>query len=116
MRDASLPVTLIVVGLGWLLWEFRLFPDVDWIISLGFVAGGVLVLVLDGVNKNSVVVGPFLVAVGIAWFMHDRYVTSWRLIVPVMLVVLGALMLLARSDHVPDRSRRAKPGAPPPKA
>jgi hypothetical protein len=103
MRDASLPVTLIVVGLGWLLWEFRLFPDIDWIISLGFIAGGIVVLVLDGINKNSVVVGPFLVAIGVVWFMHDRYGTSWRLIVPVMLVVLGALMLIARSPRVPDR-------------
>ena len=116
MRDASLPVTLIVVGLGWLLWEFRLFPDVDWIITLGFIAGGVLVLVLDGINRNSVVVGPFLVAVGVAWFMHDRYLTNWRLIVPVMLVVLGALMLIARSRHVPERSARAKPDARPPQA
>ena len=106
MRDASLPVTLIVVGLGWLLWEFRLFPDVDWIISLGFVAGGVLVLVLDGINRNSIVIGPFLVATGVAWFVHDRYAATWRLIVPVMLVVLGALMLVARSRHVPDRGRR----------
>ena len=103
MRDASLPVTLIVVGLGWLLWEFRLFPDIDWIISLGFIAGGIVVLVLDGINKNSVVVGPFLVAVGIVWFIHDRYGASWRLIVPTMLVVLGALMLLARSRRVPER-------------
>ena len=103
MRDASLPVTLIVVGLGWLLWEFRLFPDIDWIISLGFVAGGIAVLVLDGINKNSVVVGPFLVAIGIVWFMHDRYGTTWRLIVPVMLVVLGVLMLVARSPRVPER-------------
>jgi hypothetical protein len=103
MRDASLPVTLIVVGLGWLLWEFRLFPDIDWIISLGFVAGGIAVLVLDGFNKNSVVVGPFLIAIGAVWFMHDRYGTSWRLLVPVMLVVLGALMLIARSRRVPER-------------
>ena len=72
MRDASLPVALIVVGLGWLLWEFRLFPDLDWIIALGFVIGGVLVLVLDGINKNSVVIGPFLVGIGVAWFLHDR--------------------------------------------
>ena len=114
MRDASLPVTLIVVGLGWLLWEFRLFPDVDWIISLGFVAGGVLVLVLDGINRNSVVIGPFLVAIGVAWFVHDRYAASWRLIVPVMLVVLGALMLIARSRHV--RNRTTRDHAPPPKA
>jgi hypothetical protein len=103
MRDASLPVTLIVVGLGWLLWEFRLFPDVDWIISLGFIAGGIAVLAIDGINKNSVVIGPFLIALGVAWLLHDRYGTHWRYIVPVMLVLLGALMLVARSPSVPER-------------
>lgn len=111
MRDASLPVTLIVVGLGWLLWEFRLFPDVDWIVSLGFVAVGVAVLALDGINKNSVVIGPFLIATGIAWFLHDRFGTTWRLIIPAMLVLLGVLMLVARSPGVPDRQGRAnRPG------
>jgi hypothetical protein len=103
MRDASLPVTLIIVGLGWLLWEFRLFPDVDWIISLGFVVGGVAVLAIDGVNRNSVVIGPFLVALGVAWFLHDRYGMIWRLIIPALLVVLGLLMLIARSVRVRER-------------
>ena len=103
MRDASLPVTLIVVGLGWLLWEFRLFPDIDWIIGLGFIVGGIAVLALDGINKNSVVIGPFLIAVGVAWLVHDRYGTHWRFIIPVMLVLLGGLMLIARSGRVPER-------------
>jgi len=52
MRDASLPVTLIVVGLGWLLWEYRLFPDVDWIVSLAFIVGGIAVLTIDRINKS----------------------------------------------------------------
>ncbi|HMA32567.1 MAG TPA: hypothetical protein VKT00_12200 [Casimicrobiaceae bacterium] len=103
MRDASLPVTLIVVGAGWLLWEYRLFPDVDWIIALCFVAGGVAVIVIDGINKNSVVVGPFLIAVGVAWLLHDQYWVRWRIIVPAMLVLLGALMLVARSPRIPER-------------
>ena len=109
MRDASLPVTLIVVGLGWLLWEFRLFPDIDWIIGLGFIVGGIAVLALDGINKNSVVIGPFLIAVGVAWLVHDRYGTHWRFIIPVMLVFLGALMLVARSPRVPERRNGAAP-------
>jgi hypothetical protein len=107
MRDASLPVTLIVVGLGWLLWEFRLFPDVDWIIGIGFIVGGIAVMVLDGVNKNSIVIGPFLIAIGIAWLAHDQYGIHWRFIIPVMLVLLGALMLAARSSRVPERRGRA---------
>jgi hypothetical protein len=111
MKDASLPVTLIAVGLGWLLWEFRLFPDVDWIISLAFVAAGVAVMAIDGINKNSVVIGPFLIAVGGAWLMHDRYGTHWRFIIPALLVLLGALMLIARSSKVPDRTRRDTAGS-----
>ncbi len=107
MKDASIPVTLIAVGLGWLLWELRLFPDVDWIISLGFIAAGIAVMVIDGINKNSVVIGPFLIAIGIAWLVHDRYGTHWRFIIPVMLVLLGALMLVARSEKVPERRSRA---------
>ena len=104
MRDASLPVALIVVGLGWLLWEFRLFPDLDWIVALGFVLGGVLVLVLDGINKNSVVIGPFLVGIGVAWFLHDRYYLPWRVEIPGLLVLLGLLMLVARSARIPERA------------
>ena len=106
MKDASLPVTLIAVGLGWLLWEFRLFPDIDWLISLAFIGAGIAVMAIDGINKNSVIVGPFLIGVGIAWYVHDRYGTHWRYIVPVMLVLLGVLMLVSRSARVPDRARR----------
>jgi hypothetical protein len=107
MKDASLPVTLIVVGLGWLLWELRLFPDVDWIVSLGFIAAGAAVLALDGINKSSIVLGPFLVAIGIAWLLHDRYGTQWRYIIPVLLVLLGGLMLASRSPRIPERRTRA---------
>lgn len=103
MRDASLPVTLIVVGAAWLLWELRLFPDIDWIISGAFVAGGIAVLILDGVNKNSIVIGPFLIGVGLAWFAHMHYWVSWHIVIPALLLLLGILMLVARSHRIPER-------------
>jgi hypothetical protein len=105
MKDAGLPITLIVVGLIWLLWYLGWMPDRDWVIGLGFVAGGIAVLVLDGFTKNSVVIGPFLVAIGLAWLAHDQYRLSWSIIVPLMLVLLGVLMLVARSPSIPDRRR-----------
>ena len=83
MKDASLPITLIIVGLVWLVWHFRLFPDIDWLIALGFVAGGIAVMVFDGINKNSIVIGPILIAMGGAWALNDRYRVSWSLIIPV---------------------------------
>ena len=66
MRNAATPVALIVVGLLGLVWYFGWLPDFDSITSIALVAGGVAILVLDGVTKNSVVLGPTLIAVGIA--------------------------------------------------
>jgi hypothetical protein len=103
VKDASLPITLIVVGTIGLIWYFRWLPDIDWIISLGFIAGGILVLVIDGINKSSIVTGPFLISIGIAWWLRDRYSWSWNLIVPTLLVILGVLMLIARNPRLPDK-------------
>ena len=106
MRNASLPITLIVVGVAWLLWYYRLFPDIDWIIAAGLVAGGIAIFVLDGLTKTSVVTGPFLIAAGIAWTLHDRARVSWFVLLPALLIILGVLMLVARSPKIPE-SRRA---------
>ncbi len=109
MRDVALPVTLIVVGIIWILWYLGLLPDREWVIAIGFIAAGAGVMALDGVTKNSVVMGPFLMAIGGAWIVHDRYRTSYALIVPAMLVLLGVLMLVARSPSIPSRRVRDLP-------
>lgn len=103
MRDAGLPVTLIVVGLVWLAWQFRLFPDIDWVIAAGLVVGGVAVMVFDGITKSSVVIGPFLMATGAAWALHEFQRVEWKFLVPALLVVLGTLMLVARNPSIPER-------------
>ena len=105
MKDASLPITLIIVGLVWLVWHFRLFPDIDWLIALGFIGGGIAVMVFEGINKNSIVIGPILIAMGGAWALNDRYRVSWSLLIPALLVLLGVLMLIARSTAIPDKGR-----------
>ena len=107
MRDAGLPITLIIVGSAWLLWYFRLFPDIDWIIAAGLVAGGIAILFLDGITKNSVVAGPILIASGIAWALHDRWHVTWFVLLPTLLVLLGVLMLIARRPNIPERRVRS---------
>jgi hypothetical protein len=109
MRNAATPVTLIVVGLLGLVWYFGWLPDFDSITSVAFIAAGVAILVMDGITKNSVVLGPTLIAVGIAWWLHDRYRFRWTLLVSVLLIVVGGLMLLARNPRIPER--RGKPDA-----
>ena len=103
MRDAGLPVTLIVVGLIWLAWHLRLFPDFDWIVAAGLVAGGIAVMFFDGITKSSVVIGPFLIATGAAWALHNFQDVDWKYLIPALLIVLGSLMLVARNPGIPEK-------------
>jgi hypothetical protein len=109
MRDASLPVTLIVVGLAWLAWQFGWFPNVDWVIAAGLVAAGVAILIFDGLTKSSVVAGPLLIGAGIAYGLHLHYRISWSVLAPCLLVLLGVMMLAARHPRFPERRLR-EPG------
>ena len=112
MREAGIPVTLIVVGLAWLTWHFGWFPDVDWIIAVALIAGGVAVLVFDGITKSSIVIGPFLIGVGVAWALHERYRIGWGVLIPTLLVWLGVLMLVARHPRIPAKRIRAPESDP----
>jgi hypothetical protein len=109
MRTASIPVALIVFGIAWLLWYFRMFPDIDWIIAAGMAVAGIAILAFDRITKTSVVTGPFLIAAGIAWFAHDKYRTTWYVLIPVLLILLGLLMLIARLPQIPARPGRKSP-------
>ena len=103
MRDAGLPVTLIVVGLVWLAWQFRLFPDIDWIIAAGLVAGGIAVMAFDGITKSSVVIGPFLIATGAAWALHEFQRVDWKYLIP------GAPHRAGFADAGRAQSRHSRP-------
>jgi len=107
MRNAALPVTLIVVGAIGLVWYFGWFPDIDSVTAIGLIAAGVLVLAMDGITKSSVVLGPTLITMGVMWWLHDQYRYRWSLLIPILLIVIGGLMLFARSNAVPER--RGKP-------
>jgi hypothetical protein len=103
MRNAATPITLIIIGILGLIWYFGWLPDFDSITALALVLGGVAILVMDGITKNSVVLGPTLIAVGIAWWLHDQYRMRWTLLVSALLIVIGMLMLIARHPRIPEK-------------
>lgn len=112
MRNAALPVTLIVLGVLGLVWYFGWFPDFDAITSIGLIAGGVLILAMDGITKSSIVLGPTLISLGISWWLHDQYRWRWSLLVPILLILMGVLMLVARDPRIPDRRGDASGSGP----
>ncbi|MBK7792786.1 MAG: hypothetical protein IPJ62_09885 [Betaproteobacteria bacterium] len=54
-------------------------------------------------------IGPFMIASGLAWMLHDRYRVSWSILIPSLLILLGVLMLAARSPRIPVKRGASAP-------
>lgn len=100
MRGVIFPVVLIVIGAGWLLNEINYFPSVSWIVILGLLVAGIAVLALEGVNKSSIVLGPMLIAGAGTTFLRQQFGLGLSVQLPVLLILCGCLMLLARSNWI----------------
>ena len=111
MRDAVFPITLVAAGVVWLLYNLDWIPSYDWLVTLILVGAGVGIVVVEGINKKSIVGGPLLVAVGVAWFLHFYYGWRWRHLGPGLCIVAGLLMLIARHPSIPEmRPTRGEAG------
>ena len=97
MKDAALPVLLIIIGGAWLLKNLNWLPEVHWLWILGFIGAGVAILMLDGITKSSVVAGPMLILAGVLSFLRQYHALEWRFIIPIMLIGIGMFMLIARA-------------------
>lgn len=102
MKDAALPVVLIVLGIAWLLNSLDWLPEIHWLWILGLAGAGIAILALDGITKSSIVAGPILILAGLLSFFRQYYGLGWRFVVPIMLIAAGIFMLIARSPAIPE--------------
>lgn len=111
MRQPSLflPLFLIIVGALWFLRSMHWFPDTAVIIAFALMVAGILVLLLDGINKQSVVSGPLLLYIGGAIYASHEYDHNTSVILALGMMVLGILLLIARSNAVPHKRARHLP-------
>ena len=109
MKNATFPLLLIVIGLIWFLRSTGLAPETSTLVALFLAIAGVALLVLDGFNKSTVVNGPLLVYIGAAVYLH--YSELWRVssLIALGMVLLGLLMLIARSSLIPYKRHRLRP-------
>ncbi|MFN3630325.1 MAG: hypothetical protein ACK4XK_09800, partial [Casimicrobiaceae bacterium] len=82
LRDATIPITLIIGGLLLLAWNLGWLPERDALIAAAFVAGGGVIFLLDGLTRKSVVAGPLLMAIGVGWYGYFELGWRSRLIIP----------------------------------
>jgi len=95
-KGAVVPVLIIVLGVTWLLNVLQLLPAVDWIWTIGLAAVGILTLVVGGINRLTVVVGPFLMVGSVCSVLRQLGSLSVDREVPVLITFLGIFMLIAQ--------------------
>lgn len=105
MKQHSLffPLALIIVGAVWFLSSTGVLPTTASLVALALAAGGVALLVLDGINTQSIVHGPMLVYLGAAVYLRNQLLIGYAPLSALGMMLLGALMLLARSGLVPKK-------------
>lgn len=99
----SLVISLltITVGIGWLLTAKGIAPQINWVWTLGMAVCGVLMFALMGFDKLSFVLGAFFLVCSLMSVLRQQGWLSVETEAPVLVIVAGVLLLLARSKKVP---------------
>ena len=114
-KTLFVPVLLIVLGTGWLLTAMGVMPQVDWAWTLAVAAVGVLAFVLGGIDKVTVVVGPFFIVASCLSLLRQTGRMSIDKEVPLLVITAGVLLLLARINSIPAPSWLVPPRGEPPR-
>ena len=101
------PLFLIVAGSLWFLRATDILPPTATLIGAALAVFGIAVLVMDGINKQSVVSGPILVYTGMAVYVYNAYLIGLSPLIAAGMVILGCLLLLARSDVIPEKMHKS---------
>jgi hypothetical protein len=100
-KAAFLPLLLITFGVGWLLTSLGIAPRIDWIWTLGIGTVGLLTLAFGGLNKFTVVVGPFLILSSVFAYLRQLGMLRFEVEAPLLVIVFGALLLVAQMPGIP---------------
>ena len=90
-----LAIWLIVLGAGWLLNNLQIIPGVNWIWTLGLGIVGIVVVVAGGINKVTVIIGPFLVIASVLSYLRQSGKLDVAYELPGLTALLGVLILVA---------------------
>jgi hypothetical protein len=110
----ALPILLMAIGSGWLLTNSGFMPGIDWVWTLLLAAVGVLILVLGGINKLTITLGPVSIAASFLSILRQNGKLSMDIEIPLLMILLGFCMLVARHPRIPAPPW-ALPSTPPEK-
>ena len=94
--SVALPIIIITVGVGWLLTTKNVLPGVNWVWVLGLVVGGILIFVIGGFDKVTIVAGPLFAIAGVFALLRQTGHLDINTEIPVLIIIGGVLALISR--------------------
>lgn len=94
-------ILVIAIGIGWLLNTLDILPTIDWLWTIAIAIIGTLSIVFGGVNKLSMVVGPFLIFASVCSILRQTKILPLDVEIPLLILVLGCLLFVARILNLP---------------
>lgn len=101
MQAVGVSLLVIAVGAAWLLNTMNIIPGVNWVWTIGLAGSGALLLMLGGVNKLTIVVGPFLIVASVLSLLRQRGTINMDQEVPYLVIALGVLLLVSSLSNLP---------------
>lgn len=95
-------VMTMVLGFGWLLMTLNVLPGMNWVWTLELATVGVLAFVVaGGVDKFSIIVGPFFIVCSALSFLRQTGGLQEELELPFLVMLIGGLTFVAQLRRVP---------------
>lgn len=88
------PLLCVGIGVGWLLTAWGFIPGVNWVWTLGLGLLGVLLMAVVGVDKATVVAGPYLVIASIFSLLRQTDRIEPNIEIPCLVISGGLCMLI----------------------
>ena len=93
--NVAIAVLVIALGVAWLLNTLNVIPGIDWIWTGGLGIAGILVLMMSGIDRVSMVVGPFLLVTSVLSGLRQTGRLRFDIEMPILAIVFGVLFLFA---------------------
>ena len=101
-RVFAFAIMLTAAGVGWLLMSLGVSTSVNWIWTLLLAALGIIAIVISGgLDKFSVVAGPFFLAASGLSILRQSGRLSDDVEVPILVIIVGVLLFIAQTKFIP---------------
>ena len=100
-KSIAFPFLLTGIGVGWLATELEIVPGVNWAWIAGLGVLGILLPVVAGLDKTTVVAGPFLIICSLFSLLRQLDWIAQAVEVPALVTAFGLCMLLPFVLKVP---------------